>query len=52
VSDWEKRRASIKEAMQESMGRLPGRKNVPLEVRIEEEADGGSYVRRFIKLCR
>jgi len=49
VSDWEKRRASIKEAMQEVMGRLPGaEKRCPLEVRIEEEADGGSYVRRFI----
>jgi dienelactone hydrolase len=35
--------------MQEIMGPLPGEeKHCPLEPKIEEEVDGGSYVRRFV----
>jgi dienelactone hydrolase len=49
VADWEKRRAEILSGAQAIMGRLPGaERRVPLEVRIENEADCGSYVRREI----
>jgi len=49
IADWQKRRASILEAMQQVMGPLPGReKRVPLEIQIEEEVDCGSYLRRRI----
>jgi hypothetical protein len=49
VDDWLKRRQEIVEGMQAVMGRLPGReKKCPLDVRVEEEFDGGSYVRRLI----
>ena len=49
ANDWEKRCASVKEAMQEIMGRLPGpEKRCALDVRIEDEVDVGNYVRRFI----
>ena len=48
-ADWQKRRAAIVAAMQEVMGPLPGKeKHCPLDVKIEEEVDCGSYVRRFI----
>ncbi len=48
-SDWQKRRASVLQGMQEVMGPLPGKeKRCPLDVKIEEEVDCGSYVRRFI----
>lgn len=47
--DWLKRRAEILRGMQEVMGPLPGReKHCPLDVRTEEEADAGTYVRRLI----
>src|SRR5688500_18845128 len=46
---WTKRRASILKAMQEVMGPLPGpEKKCPLDVKIEEEVDCGTYIRRFI----
>lgn len=49
VADWQKRRADIWEAMQTVMGRLPGAdKRCALGMRIEEEADCGTYVRRSI----
>ena len=49
LSEWRRRRAEILRAMQEIMGPLPGRqKRCPLEVKVEEEADCGDYVRRFI----
>ena len=49
VRDWQKRRAEIVHGMESVMGRLPGReKRCPLDVKIEEEVDCGSYVRRFI----
>lgn len=48
-NDWQKRRASVLQGMQEVMGPLPGKeKRCPLDVKVEEEVDCGSYVRRFI----
>ncbi len=47
--DWQKRRAEIVRGMQEVMGRLPGEnRRVALDVRVEEEADAGTHVRRLI----
>ncbi len=47
--DWLKRRASVLQGMQEVMGPLPGKeKRCPVEVKIEEEVDCGTYIRRFI----
>jgi dienelactone hydrolase len=49
AGDWMKRRKEITAAMQEVMGPLPtGEKRLPLEVRIEEEVELESYVRRHI----
>jgi hypothetical protein len=49
VEQWLKRRHSIVAAMQGVMGKLPGEeRRCPLEVQVEEEWDGGSYVRRLI----
>jgi len=49
VRHWLKRRTEILRGMQEVMGPLPGReKNTPLNLRVEEEVDAGSYVRRLI----
>ena len=46
---WEARRAEVLAAMQEVMGPLPGtEKRVPPDVRLREEVDCGSYVRRLI----
>lgn len=48
-ADWHKRRSEILRGMQEVMGKLPGdERRVPLEVKVEEEADAGKYVRRLI----
>jgi dienelactone hydrolase len=48
-ADWQKRRAEILRGMTEVMGPLPGKaKRCPLDVRIEQETDCGSYVRRLI----
>ncbi|MHC4177696.1 MAG: alpha/beta hydrolase, partial [Planctomycetota bacterium] len=47
--DWQRRRTEILRGMQEVMGKLPGpRRRVPLEVKVEEEADAGKYIRRLI----
>ncbi len=47
--DWQQRRAEIVRGMEHVMGRLPGaEKRCPLDVKVEEETDCGSYVRRFI----
>ncbi len=47
TSDGQKRRAEILRGMQEVTGPLPGKaKRCPLVMRVEEETDGGSYVRR------
>jgi len=49
AADWEKRRAEIVRGMQEVMGKLPGKeRRVPLNVKVEEEADAGNYLRRLI----
>jgi len=49
IQDWRRRREEILRAMQEIMGPLPGdEKRCPLDMRIEEEADAGTYVRRLI----
>jgi dienelactone hydrolase len=47
--DWLKRRAEIVRGMETVMGKLPGKaKQCALEVKVEEEADCGSYVRQLI----
>ena len=49
VDDWQIRRQSIVQAMESIMGKLPGaEKRCPLDLKIEEEFDGGSYVRRLV----
>lgn len=49
VADWQQRRAEIVRGMTAVMGPLPGReKRCELDVRVEEEVDAGSYVRRRI----
>ena len=48
-ADWQRRRAEIVRGMEEIMGPLPGRdKRCALDLRVEQETDGGSYVRRLI----
>jgi dienelactone hydrolase len=47
--EWKSRRTSILAAAQSIMGRLPGdEKRCPLDVRVEEETDRGTYVLRLI----
>lgn len=47
--DWAQRRAEVVRGMQAVMGKLPGdEKRCPLEMQVEEEVDGGTYVRRLI----
>jgi dienelactone hydrolase len=49
TNDWNLRRQSILHAMQEVMGPMPGNeKRCPLDVKVEEEADCGDYVRRLL----
>jgi hypothetical protein len=49
ATDWAKRRAEIVHGMEAVMGKLPGDdKRCPLDVNVEEEVDGGTYVRRLI----
>jgi hypothetical protein len=49
VDEWLKRRAEIVRGMQTVMGRLPGdEKRCPLDLRVDEETDCGSYVRRLV----
>ncbi len=49
VAEWEARRAVAVAAFLSVSGPFPGEeKRCPLEVRVEEEADCGSYVRRLI----
>src|SRR5438128_12195605 len=49
VADWAKRRAEVVRGMESVMGKLPGdEKRCPLDVKVEEEVDGGTYVRRLI----
>src|SRR5436190_87336 len=46
--EWKSRRDSILNAAQSIMGPLPGAKRCPLDIKVEEEADCGTYVRRLI----
>lgn len=47
--DWAKRRADVVRGMEAVMGKLPGdAKRCALDVKVEEEFDGGTYVRRLI----
>jgi len=49
ITDWQKRRALILQAMQTVMGPLPANdKRCSLEMRTEEEVDCGAFVRRFV----
>lgn len=49
VEDWLKRRAEIIAGLQQIAGRLPGQeKRCPLDMRIEDETDCGTYLRRLI----
>ncbi|MGI8964723.1 MAG: alpha/beta hydrolase family protein [Limisphaerales bacterium] len=49
LGDWKKRRAEILKGMQEVMGPLPGKeKRCPLDFKIQEETDCGSYLRQKI----
>lgn len=46
---WSRRRAEIKQGVEAILGQLPGEeKRCPLDVRVEEEVDCGSYLRRHI----
>ena len=48
-ADWTLRRSEIVRSMEAIMGKLPGEeKRCPLDVRVEEEEDAGTYLRRRI----
>ena len=49
IEDWAKRRAEILRGMESVMGKLPGdAKRCPLDMKVEEEVDEGTHVRRLI----
>lgn len=49
LDDWGRRRAEISAGVEAVMGKLPGKeKRCPLDVKIEEEVDCGTFVRRLI----
>src|SRR5262245_21464447 len=49
VEDWAKRRAEVVRGMETVMGKLPGdAKRCALDIKIEEEVDGETHVRRLI----
>lgn len=49
LADWDRRREEILRGASVVMGKLPGKeKIVPLDVQVEEEFDGGKYLRRLI----
>jgi hypothetical protein len=49
LGEWQKRKAAVLLAMQEVMGPFPGKdRRCPLDVKVDEEIDCGSYVRRLI----
>ncbi len=49
LGTWQHRRKQILDGMQQVMGKLPGdEKRCPLDMKVEEEVDCGSYVRRRI----
>jgi len=48
-ADWQHRRAEIVRGMQAVMGHLPDTdRRVPLDVKVEQEADAGTYIRKLI----
>jgi dienelactone hydrolase len=52
LADWSKRRPQIPLAMQQVMGSLPDASHkVPLDLRVEEEKDCGSYVQRKVTIA-
>jgi dienelactone hydrolase len=49
LDDWGKRRDEIFRGLESVMGKLPGEeKIVPLDMQVQEEVDGGTYIRRLI----
>ncbi len=49
VADWAKRRAEVVQGMEAVMGKLPGKwKRCALDMKLEEEVDCGTYVRRLV----
>jgi len=49
VADWEQRRAEVLRGMETIMGELPGKeKRCPLDMKVEEEFAGDTYVRRLV----
>src|SRR5436305_1129295 len=49
IEDWAKRRAEVVRGMESVMGKLPGdAKRCPLELKVEEEVDCDTYVRRLV----
>lgn len=49
VADWQKRRAEVIRGMESAMGRLPGaEKRCLLDMKVEEDVDCGTYVRRLV----
>lgn len=49
LSDWKRRRLETLKGMEEVMGKLPGReKRCPLDAKIGDEVDCGSYIRRSL----
>lgn len=48
-ADWQRRREEIINSMQAVMGKLPGdERRVSLDIKVEEDVDAGTYVRRLI----
>jgi hypothetical protein len=49
VEDWVKRRAEVIRGMETVMGKLPGdTKRCPLEMKVDEEVEGETYLRRLV----
>src|SRR5215813_11942254 len=49
LADWSKRRAEVVRGMEAVMGKLPGKeKRCDLDMKVEEEVDCDTYVRRLI----
>lgn len=49
IADWQRRRAEIMQGVEAVMGKLPGtEKKCDLDVKVENEADCGTYIRRLI----
>lgn len=49
VADWDKRRPEVVRGMEAVMGKFPAAdRRGPLDLKVESEADAGSYVRRLV----